>query len=131
MRPDFKRFLLIAHQNERIYQHTSMRSYQKAVPYWKMNDFSRFSGDLMKMTAFQGKRWAVATKKSTFHIEKLTIFRVSVNSRLHRGSLEFRILEFWFPWKEFTFINSPPKREKSFIFQKGTTFWWLRIDLFW
>ena len=72
-----------------------MRSRQKAVPYWKMNDFSRFSGDLMKMTAFQGKRWAVATKKSTFLIEKLTIFRVSVNSRLHRGSLEFRILEFW------------------------------------
>ena len=42
----FKRFLLIAHQIERFYQHTSMRSHQKAVPYWKMNDFSRFSGIL-------------------------------------------------------------------------------------
>ena len=49
----------------------------------------------MKMNTFQGKRWAVATKKSTFLIEKLTIVRVSVNPRLHRGSLEFRILEFW------------------------------------
>ena len=48
----------------------------------------------MKMNAFQAKRWAVAAKKNTFLIEKLTIFRVSVNSRLHRGGLEFRILEF-------------------------------------
>ena len=47
------------------------------------------------MNAFQGKRWAVATKQNTFLIEKLTISRVSVHSRLHRGSLEFRILEFW------------------------------------
>ena len=63
MRPDFKRFLLISHQNERIYQNKSMRSHQKAVPYWKMDEFSRFSGNLMKMNAFQGKRWAVTTKK--------------------------------------------------------------------
>ena len=25
----------------------------------------------------------------------MTIFRVFVHSRLHRGSLEFRVLEFW------------------------------------
>ena len=51
----------------------------------------------MKMNAFQVKRCKEMSRshqKNAFLIEKLTIFRVSVNSRLHRGGLEFRILEF-------------------------------------
>ena len=72
-----------------------MRSHQKVVPYWKMNGFSRFFGGFYENERFSSEEMSRSRQKNTFLIEKLTIFRVSVNSRLHRGSLEFRILEFW------------------------------------
>ena len=72
-----------------------MRSHQNVVPHWKMNGFSRFFGGFYENERFSSEEMSRSRQKNTFLIEKLTIFRVSVNSRLHRGSLEFRILEFW------------------------------------
>ena len=60
-----------------------------------MDDFSRFFGGFYENERFSREEMSRNHQKNTFLIGKLTISRVSVQSRLHRGSLEFRILEFW------------------------------------
>ena len=62
-----------------------------------MDNFSRFGGIVYENERFSRKEFSRSHQKDPFLklIEKWAIFRVFVHSRLHRGSLEFRILEFW------------------------------------
>ena len=102
----FKRFLLISHQNERFYQHKSMRSRQKAVPYWKMNDFSRFfSLDNFQNSRFRECRNSGFWNSGILELPKRTILKAEMATRNRPsnwpfpeiqdpGIPEFRILEF-------------------------------------